>query len=129
MNGFALSAADKRKLVGLHPELAGLVGYLASVSHMPFVVLEGLRTLERQKGLVASGASKTLNSRHLTGHAVDIAPLVGGKPSWHWPHYHQLAPLMKLAALQRGVAIDWGGDWWRFKDGPHWELNWKKYPA
>jgi len=88
-----------------------------------------MRTLARQKKLVASGASKTMNSRHLTGHAVDIAPLVGGKVSWEWPLYHRLAPIVKQAALDEGVRIEWGGDWRSFKDGPHWQLPWRDYPA
>ena len=68
-----------------------------------------------------------MNSRHLTGHAVDIAPYVHGEVSWHWPHYHVLAPVVKECAADLGVEIEWGGDWTRFKDGPHWQLPWSVY--
>jgi peptidoglycan L-alanyl-D-glutamate endopeptidase CwlK len=98
------------------------------MSDLPFMVLEGLRTPARQKQLVAKGASKTMRSRHLTGHAVDIAPLLGGKVSWDWPLYHRLAPIVKRAAAAENVPVEWGGDWRTFKDGPHWQLPWAKYP-
>ncbi len=69
-----------------------------------------------------------MNSRHLTGHAVDVAPYVGGTIRWDWPLYHQLALIIKKAAADEGVQVTWGGDWRSFKDGPHWELPWKRYP-
>lgn len=126
---FALTEADQRKLVGIHPDLLKVIHRAASFSPMPFMIIEGLRTEKRQRLLVAQGASKTMNSRHLTGHAVDIAPLDGRKPSWAWPLYHRLAPIIKQAARLEGVPIEWGGDWWSFKDGPHWQLPVKRYPA
>jgi peptidoglycan L-alanyl-D-glutamate endopeptidase CwlK len=94
-----------------------------------FTVREGLRTIARQRQLVAKGASKTMNSRHLTGHAVDLAPLDDGQVSWDWPLYHKMAPAVKAAAEELGIDIDWGGDWTSFKDGPHFQLSWKSYPA
>ncbi|WP_319413852.1 M15 family metallopeptidase [uncultured Cohaesibacter sp.] len=101
---------------------------------MDFTVLEGVRTYARQKRLVAAGASKTMNSRHLVtgdgyGHAVDIAPYVHGAVSWDWPLYYRLAPAVKRAAEELSVPIEWGGDWRSFKDGPHWQLPWKEYPG
>ena len=60
---------------------------------------------------------------------MDIAPLIDGKVSWHWPHYYTLAEAVKQAAKDVGVAVEWGGDWKSFKDGPHWQLPWAKYPA
>ena len=98
-------------------------------SPLDFVVIEGLRTKERQKQLVASGASRTMNSRHLTGHAVDLVPIgPNGKAAFDWPLYHKLGPAVKAAAEKEGVALDWGGDWVKFKDGPHFELDREKYP-
>jgi peptidoglycan L-alanyl-D-glutamate endopeptidase CwlK len=123
------SNASLSKLQGIHPDLRRVMDRALQEAAIDFRVLEGLRTLARQKQLVASGASQTLRSRHLTGHAVDIAPLVGGKVSWDWPLYHRLAPAVKLAAQAEGVAIEWGGDWRSFPDGPHWQLSWAKYPA
>lgn len=125
---FQLSEADGRKLVGLHPDLIRVVRRAAGFSHIPFMIVEGMRTEKRQRLLVAQGASKTMNSRHLTGHAVDIAPLDGKKPSWAWPLYHRLAPVIKSAGRLEGVPLEWGGDWWSFKDGPHWQLPFGKYP-
>ncbi len=123
------SKTSLEKLQGIHPDLRRVMDVALQEAAIDFRVLEGLRTLARQKQLVASGASQTLRSRHLTGHAVDIAPLVAGKVSWDWPLYHRLAPAVKLAAYDQGVDIEWGGDWTNFKDGPHWQLSWAKYPA
>lgn len=125
---FDLTVRDLKRLEGVHPDLVRVVRRAAQMSDLPFTVLEGLRTQARQKELVAKGASKTMRSRHLTGHAVDIAPLLGGKVSWDWPLYHRLAPIVKRAAAAENVPIEWGGDWRTFKDGPHWQLPWAKYP-
>jgi peptidoglycan L-alanyl-D-glutamate endopeptidase CwlK len=116
------------RLEGVHPDLVRVVKKAAAMSALDFTVLEGLRTPARQRQLFSQGATKTLNSRHLTGHAVDLAPMIGGKVSWDWPLYHQLAAVMKAAAKAENVPITWGGDWRTFKDGPHWELPWKQYP-
>ena len=116
------------RLEGVHPDLVRVVKKAAAMSSLDFTVLEGLRTKERQKQLLDLGATKTINSRHLTGHAVDLAPMVGGTVRWDWPLYHQLAVIVKNAAKAENVPIQWGGDWRTFKDGPHWELPWKQYP-
>ena len=116
------------RLEGVHPDLVRVVKKAAAMSDIDFTVLEGLRTLERQRQLVAAGASKTMNSRHITGHAVDLAPLLNGEVSWAWPQYHKLAKIMKAAAADERVPLTWGGDWRTFKDGPHWELPWAAYP-
>ena len=128
-----LSQKSLTKLDGAHPDLVRVIKRAAALSDMDFTVLEVLRTVARQKELVRTGASKTMNSRHLPGkdgksRAVDIAPLDGGQVSWAWPQYHRLAPIIKQAALEEGVPIEWGGDWRSFKDGPHWQLPWKAYP-
>ena len=126
---YAFGSRSLKRLEGIHPDLRRVMDRAIAATDLDFTVLEGMRTLARQKKLVASGASKTMNSRHLTGHAVDIAPLVGGKVSWDWPLYHRLAPIVNQAALDEGVKIEWGGDWRSFKDGPHWQLPWRDYPA
>ena len=77
---------------------------------------------------LAAGASKTMNSRHITGHAVDLAPTVEGKIRWDWPLFRLLAPAMKQAAQDLVTPLIWGGDWKTFKDGPHFELDRRKYP-
>ena len=116
------------RLEGVHPDLVRVVKKVAAMSSLDFTVLEGLRTAARQKQLYDQGATKTMNSRHLTGHAVDLAPMIGGTVRWDWPLYHQLAAVVKAAAKAENVPIQWGGDWRTFKDGPHWELPWKAYP-
>jgi peptidoglycan L-alanyl-D-glutamate endopeptidase CwlK len=99
-----------------------------TVSGTSFIVTEGMRTKARQAQLFASGATKTMNSRHLTGHAVDLAVLLKGKVRWDWPLYENLSFLIKAAAASEKVFIAWGGDWKSFKDGPHYELDRYKYP-
>ncbi len=123
-----LGQRSLQRLEGVHPDLVRVVKRAAATSPLDFTVLEGLRTLDRQKLLMAQGATKTMNSRHLTGHAVDLAPMIGGTVRWDWPLYHQLAAIVKSAAKAENVPIQWGGDWRTFKDGPHWELPWKAYP-
>lgn len=124
-----LTERDFDRLDGVHPDLTLLVELMGVYCPMPFTVLEGLRSEERQAELVASGASTTMNSRHLTGHAVDLAPLVNGQPSWDWAYYHPFANHMKGAGNMCGVPLEWGGDWTSFKDGPHWQLPWDAYPV
>jgi len=116
------------RLDGVHPDLVRVVKKAAVLSDLDFTVLEGIRSVERQKQLVSQGASKTMNSRHLTGHAVDLAPLISGEVRWDWPLYHTLAKVIKAAAADEKVPLQWGGDWRAFKDGPHWELPWAFYP-
>lgn len=116
------------RLEGVHPDLARVVKKAAALSDLDFTVLEGIRSVERQKQLVSQGASKTMNSRHITGHAVDLAPMIAGEVRWDWPLYHKLAKIVKAAAADEKVPLQWGGDWRAFKDGPHWELPWKFYP-
>jgi peptidoglycan L-alanyl-D-glutamate endopeptidase CwlK len=116
------------RLTDVHPDLVRVVHRAAAMSDLDFTVLEGRRTLARQKQLMAQGATRTLNSRHLTGHAVDLAPMIGGTVSWDWPLYHRLAKIVKAAAAAENVPLTWGGSWAKFRDGPHWELPWKQYP-
>ena len=125
---FQLDARSLQRLQGVHPDLVKVIHRAAALSPIEFRVIEGLRTEKRQRELVASGASKTMNSRHLTGHAVDLAPYVGGTIRWDWPLFHRLAPAVKQAAAEVKVAIEWGGDWRTFKDGPHFQLPFAGYP-
>lgn len=127
---------SQERLKGVHPDLVRVMHKALQDAPFPFRVIDGLRTVTRQKELVRIGASKTMRSRHLTGHAVDIVPLVDldrdGKLEteelFNWPLIRQLAPVVKAAATDLSVALEWGGDWKTFKDGPHWQLSWKVYP-
>lgn len=118
------SSRSLKNLKGIHPDLRRVIDRALQESPLDFVVIEGLRSPERQKQLVASGASKTLKSRHLTGHAVDLVPIgTNGKPAFDWPLYHILGPAVKEAAEKENVKLVWGGDWKNFRDGPHFELD------
>lgn len=122
-------ARSARSLEGVHPDLVRVMALARDTSPVPFVVIEGLRTVQRQKELVARGASKTMRSRHLTGHAVDIVPLnPDGKIAFDWPLYNRLLPAVREAAKTLGVACEFGADWPRFRDGPHVQLDWAAYP-
>ena len=126
---FKLSKRSQSRLEGVHPDLVRVVELAITLTPVDFTVIEGLRTPARQRQLYQAGATKTLNSRHLTGHAVDLAPWVGGTVRWDWPLFHKLAPVLKDAAEELGVKLIWGGDWHRFPDGPHFELDRATYPA
>jgi len=137
-----LTDRDVQRLANVHPDLVSVV--VRARELYDFAVVEGRRTVERQAQLVAKGASKTMNSRHITGHAVDLAPLVEGSIRWDWPLFFPLAEAVKQAAYEMNVPIVWGGTWKdlsetplpitsknlskTFPDGPHFELDRKKYP-
>ena len=123
---YQLGVRSKQKLEGVHPDLVAVVKRAIQISDQDFSVGEGLRSLSRQKELVNTGKSTTMNSRHLTGHAVDLFPY---PISWDWEYYYPIADAMKQAAEELGVDVEWGGDWESFKDGPHFQLSWKDYPA
>jgi peptidoglycan L-alanyl-D-glutamate endopeptidase CwlK len=124
-----LTPRDVSRLAGVHPDLVRAVIRARAVE--PFTVIEGLRSPDRQAVLVARGASQTMRSRHLTGHAVDLGPV---PLDWEdLPAFRRLASVMQRAADDEGVPIVWGGTfrdragkpWF---DGPHFELCRRKYP-
>lgn len=128
MNNFKLSKRSLDNLQGVHPDLVRVVHRAIELTQVDFGVIEGLRTIERQRELKAKGASKTLNSRHITGHAVDVMAYIGSEGRWDWPLYPKIAKAFKQAASELGVRIVWGGDWRTLKDGPHFELDRNFYP-
>ena len=142
-SGFVLGERSLKNLWGVHPDLVAVVKRAIQITRTDFTVIEGVRTKERQAELVRKGASKTMNSRHITGHAVDIVPVKGGVISWRIDDYYPLAEAMATAADELGVRVRWGGAWciinnrkdhpseWiktyragggKFIDGPHFEL-------
>jgi peptidoglycan L-alanyl-D-glutamate endopeptidase CwlK len=132
-----LNPSSEAKLKRVHPDLVRVVRRLAKDWTDPdvgLVVTCGARTVEQQRVLVAKGASKTMRSRHLIApngyaHAVDFAVTIHGKLRWDWPLYARLAKAVKAAAAKEKVPVEWGGDWVSFKDGPHFQLPWAKYPG
>jgi len=125
--GYKLGERSLQRLKGVHPDLVRVVQLAIEITRVAFTVLEGLRTKERQKALMDAGASWTMSSRHITGHAVDLGAWVDNQVDWSWPLYDVIAVAMKQAAQDEEVPIVWGGDW-TVKDGPHFELNRKAYP-
>jgi peptidoglycan L-alanyl-D-glutamate endopeptidase CwlK len=125
---FALSQRSKDRLKGVHPDLVKVIEEAIKESPLDFSISEGLRTKERQKVLFDSGKSQTMNSRHITGHAIDFAVIKDGEVTWDFKYYQLVADHIKAVAKALDVPIVWGGDWVSFKDGPHVELNRSKYP-
>ena len=108
---FKLSKRSLERLKGVDPQLIVVVAKAIELTDIDFGIIEGLRTLEKQKELVASGASKTLKSKHLEGKAVDLAAYLGKRLSWEITLYDNIADAMKKAAKEKGVAIRWGAAW------------------
>ena len=128
MPPYNLSSRSKSRLIGVHPDLIRVVELAIHLTEQDFTVLEGVRTKERQAQLVQEGRSQTMNSRHLTGHAVDLGAWVRDRVGWDPKDYTHIAVAMKEAARQYDVPIVWGGDWKTFKDYVHFELDRRTYP-
>lgn len=150
---YKLSARSLKALEGVHPDMVRVVKEVITVTPVDFVVIEGKRTVARQRELVASGASQTMDSRHITGHAVDLAAWVG-EVRWDMGLYYQIAASVQKVSKYMAVPIRWGGCWLRldttdktpnqlvteyvasrraagrkaFIDGPHFELPAALYP-
>lgn len=129
---YKLGEKSLSKLVGVHPDLVKVVKRAIEITECDFTITEGLRTKERQAQLFKEKKTTTMNSRHLTGHAVDLAAWIivdkKGTISWDWKYYYIIEKAMKQAAKELEVPIEWGGDWKSFKDAPHWQLPFKPYP-
>lgn len=119
-----LNARSLERLKGVHPHLCKVIQAAAdAVTEFTFQVSEGLRTRERQRELVAAGKSQTQNSRHLTGHAVDLVILnPDGSANWNFRQYAALDVLVQSVAMPLGIPVEWGGNWKSLRDGPHWQL-------
>ena len=121
MSNFKLSTRSKNNLNGVKEPLIQVVELAITITTVDFGVIEGLRTIQRQRELVAKGASQTMKSKHLTGHAVDLAAFVGSRLSWEEPLYYPIANAMRMAADELNTPIRWGAAWnvpdIRFWDG------------
>lgn len=124
---FQFSTKSYDLLKEVHPDLRLVMVAALTRSPIDFGITDGLRTKERQLELVKLGQSKTLNSRHLTGHAVDIAVYIRGKVSWDLEYYSAVANIVLSTAKDLKIPVIWGGSWETFKDGPHFELDRKRY--
>lgn len=122
---------SKSNMEGVHQDLTKvLYDAYADIRSLglDIIVTEGLRDAQRQKKLLAEGKSQTLNSRHLTGHALDVAVIKDGQVTWDMKYYRQVANVVKEVAAVHGIAVEWGGDWTSLKDGTHFQLSWAAYP-
>lgn len=121
---YKLGKRSLDNLVGVKQPLITLFKEAITDSPYDFVITCGLRTIEQQKVLVATGKSTTMKSKHLTGNAVDIACFdENGKITWDSKYYKKVATHIKAIAKKQGVAIVYGGDWISFKDYPHFQLD------
>lgn len=138
---YRLGIKSQMRLAGVHPRLITVVERAIMLTRQDFMVLEGVRTPERQKQLYAQGRTApgdivtwTLNSNHFIhpetgyGHAVDLVPY---PVDWETPaKFDAIALAMFQAASELGVKLRWGADWDRDgrprekgeSDSPHFEL-------
>jgi peptidoglycan L-alanyl-D-glutamate endopeptidase CwlK len=108
---FHLSETSQNRLENLDPKLVQCVRRAITTTTVDFGVFEGMRSRERQAKLVREGVSRTLDSYHLTGHAVDLVPFIGGRLQWQMPACIQIAIAMREAAFTFGVEMTWGSVW------------------
>ena len=130
------SSRSLRELRGVHSDMVALVRRARELSSIPFEINDGIRSLAEQKEYVRTGKSKTLKSRHLTGHAVDVRPMVDGHKNIYtapskvqWDALGKIHDAFHMASNELGVPHEWGGHWKSFKDGWHFQLPWKEYPT
>ena len=108
---FKLSQRSLDRMDGVDDDLVAVVRYAINATKTDFGVIQGLRTLEMQKALVAKGASQTMKSKHLDGKAVDLMAYISGRGSWELNLYDDIADAMKEGAELAGVAVRWGAAW------------------
>ena len=124
---YAFGAKSAERLAEVHPDLQKVFNEAIKDSPMDFSITQGLRTKEQQKALFDAGKSQTMNSRHFTGHAVDIAVFRDGEVTWDSKYYIPVIDHIKKIAKSMDIPIVSGGDWVTFKDYPHIELHRSKY--
>jgi len=113
------SEQSEKHLSEIHIELYEVVFLARLLSEVPFEITDGLRTIEEQRYYYETGKSRTMKSKHLTGHAVDVVPI---PVRWDREAFLPIAEAMFKAADMLDTPIVWGGNWRTFKDYPHFEL-------
>lgn len=122
---FYLSKGSLKRLEGVDETLVQVVQRAIEITEVDFGVSCGLRTVEEQRKLYATGASKTLQSKHLDGEAVDLVAYVGGNISWELPVYDEIATAVALAARELDLGIRWGAAW-HIPDIRYWEKSFEE---
>lgn len=117
------NATSIRRMSGVDPRLVAVMKAARAVSPIPFEITEGLRDKERQRYLVRTGKSRTMNSYHLRGKAVDVVAMPAGKVSWSLADYRAINTAVQKAAKAAGVTVVWGGSWKSIVDGPHFQIE------
>jgi len=125
---FSFGIKSSERLSKVHPDLQKVFNEAIKESPLDFSITQGLRTKEQQKVLFDAGKSQTMNSRHLTGKAVDIAVIKDGEVTWDFKYYQLVSDHIKKIAKDMKIDVVWGGDWVSFRDGPHFELHRSVYP-
>lgn len=128
MNEFKFSTRSIRAMEGVDKELVEVAYRALELTTVDFIIVEGVRSIATQRRYVDEGKSKTMNSRHLYGKALDFVAYVDGRASYDLKHMKKIADAFKEAARELSVKIVWGGDWKTFKDTPHIELDRSVYP-
>tara|TARA_R110000868_G_scaffold119_4_gene1248 strand:+ start:7843 stop:8295 length:453 start_codon:yes stop_codon:yes gene_type:complete len=108
---FKLSDRSLNTLRGVDKKLVETVKLAIARTRTDFGVICGIRTVEEQRALVAKGASKTMQSKHLDGKAVDLMAYIGSRGSWELNLYDDIADSMKEAAVETGAVLRWGAAW------------------
>lgn len=130
---FKLGKTSRKRLEGVNSDLVKVIERAIKITNIDFTVLEGVRSRQRQEQLLRAGRSKTMNSRHLTGHAVDVAPIEHGRIPWEEPEkFLEVVDAVFQAADELGVLVQSGTDWdmdgdykdESFFDGPHIQIPW-----
>ena len=129
-----LNERSEKNLEGVHPDLVKVAHRAAEISEVEFIVIEGLRSMKRQRALVAAGASKTLKSRHLPhpsdgkSRAFDLVPVIDGAIEWKTTAFALPLEAIRKASAELKIPVELGADWKSFRDFPHIQLPWKEYP-
>jgi hypothetical protein len=108
---FKLSKRSHDRLFGVDPRLVAVVNSAIGITKVDFGVTEGLRTRETQEAYVKAGKSQTMNSKHLTGEAVDLVAFVRNKVSWELNLYDEIGEAMRIGALEHDLPLRWGAAW------------------
>lgn len=118
------------RLVGVDPRLvvclSQAVWEFELYTNLTVRITSGVRTLKQQQHLFDTGKTKIVEgSYHLRGMAVDVAIFskTTGKPIWSLQHYKLLNTYVQRCAALLGLSVTWGGEWAKFPDGPHFQLE------